>query len=317
MALLWGLVFIVSLFFLIKSADYLVKSAEKIGLFFRISPFIIGITVVSIGTSLPELVSSLFAVFRNSPDFVVGNVLGSNIANILLVIGLAAVIGKKLKIDHEIMSVDLPFFIGTAFFVGITLWDGNFQFFEAVLAILAIIVYLIYTMKFRQEHPEDPMEKEIESVFNFKRIRQLGLTPFILLASAIGIYFSADYFVKSVIELGTELGISTGIISITAVAVGTSLPELIVSVKAALQKKTELAIGNVLGSNIFNSFVVLGIPGLFKTLPVSDLMLYTGIPFMIIASFLFLFMTQDKSVTRWEGWILLIFYALFICKIFI
>ncbi|GAH33655.1 unnamed protein product, partial [marine sediment metagenome] len=125
--LIWIIVFVVSLFVLIKASDYFTHSAEKIGLFFGIPLFIVGATIVAVGTSLPELISSIFAVLRNSSEIVVGNVVGSNVANIFLVLGIAAIVGRRMKLTYELIHVDLPLLIGSAFLLAVTIWDGIFS----------------------------------------------------------------------------------------------------------------------------------------------------------------------------------------------
>lgn len=124
--LLWSIIFIISLAVLIKSSDYFTHAAEKIGLYFGMPAFVVGVTIVAVGTSFPELISSIYAVLTNNSEIVIGNVVGSNITNILLVLGLAAIIGGKLNTRYEVLHVDLPIVVGSAFLLGLMIWDGNF-----------------------------------------------------------------------------------------------------------------------------------------------------------------------------------------------
>ena len=312
--LLWIGIFLVSLIVLIKASDYFTDSAEKIGIFFGIPAFIVGVTIVSIGTSMPELVSSIFAVLRNSPEIVVGNVVGSNIANILLVLGLAAIVGKKLKITYELSHVDLPFLVGSAFFLLITLWDGFFTLPEALLCLITLVIYLLYTINTEKKHKDVDIKKEMKGALK-KRKLELK-TYIILILSGFFIYISAKYTVEAVIKLSGLLNIGTEIIAVSAVALGTSLPELMVTVVAAKKGKPEIAIGNILGSNIFNTFAVMGIPALIGTLIIPSTILTFSLPIMLIATLLFFFVTLGKEVTSWEGWMLIIFYVFFIGKLF-
>jgi cation:H+ antiporter len=307
--LFWIGAFILGLFILIKASDYFTHSAEKVGLYFGMPPFIVGVTIVAFGTSLPELVSSIFAVFRKASEIVVANVIGSNIANIFLILGLAAVVGKSLKTDYKILHVDLPILIGSAFLLGIAIWDGKFLLVEGFLLIAGIVIYYFYVINVKKS--------KIGKKENHKVVEKLdSKTVVILIVSAFFIYAGAKYTIESVVEISRILDIGKEIIAVTAVALGTSLPELAVSIKAARKGKSEIALGNVLGSNIFNSFAVMGIPALFGTLAIPQNILMLALPVMIIATLLFFFMMLEKEITKWEGYMLLLFYVFFIGKSF-
>lgn len=311
--LLWIVIFVVALFVLIKSSDYFTNSAEKIGLALRISPFIVGVTIVALGTSFPELISSVFAVINNSSEIVIGNVVGSNITNIFLVLGFAAIFAKKsLKVDRGLIHVDLPLLFGSAVFLVISCWDQNFTIPEAILGLVLAGVYLHSTARLQKADPQT--KKEVKK--KIKRKKPRGKTILILLVSLIFIFLSAKYTIDSVIKLSEILQIGTEIIAMSAVALGTSLPELFVSITAARKGNAEMAIGNVLGSNIFNTLAVMGIPALIGTLTIPFNMLTFGLPVMFIATMVYFFTTQDQSVTKWEGWMLIILYLIFIGKLF-
>ena len=313
--LIWIIVFVVSLFVLIKASDYFTHSAEKIGLFFGIPVFIVGATIVAIGTSLPELISSIFAVLRNSSEIVVGNVVGSNVTNIFLVLGITAIVGKKLKLTYELVHVDLPLLIGSAFLLAVTIMDGIFSFPEALLCLAGIILYLLYTINTRKKYENIEIRKETKE--EVKQGRKLDWKTLVILAvSAFFIYLGAKYTVESVIKLSEIFNIGKEIIAISAVALGTSLPELMVTISAAKKGKPEMAVGNILGSNIFNALAVMGIPALIGTLIIPHSILTFGLPMMLIATLLYFFITHDKEVTKWEGWLLVIFYVFFIGKLF-
>jgi len=313
--LIWIIVFVVSLFVLIKASDYFTHSAEKIGLFFGIPLFIVGATIVAVGTSLPELISSIFAVLRNSSEIVVGNVVGSNVANIFLVLGIAAIVGRRMKLTYELIHVDLPLLIGSAFLLAVTIWDGIFSFPEALLCIAGIILYLLYTINTKSKHENIEIKKGPNE--EVKQGRKLDWKTLVILAvSAFFIYFGAKYTVESVIKLSEIFNIGKEIIAISAVALGTSLPELMVTIAAAKKGKPEMAVGNILGSNIFNALAVMGIPALIGTLIIPHSILTFGLPMMLIATLLYFFITHDKEVTKWEGWLLVIFYVFFIGKLF-
>ena len=323
---IWLGVLVISLFVLIKSSDYFTDSAEKIGLWLGIPTFFIGVTIVAIGTSLPELISSIIAVFNNSSEIVIGNVLGSNIANIFLILGFAGIISRKhLKLSRSLLHVDLPFLLGTCFLLAIMIWDGKFTFFEGILSLFVLLIYSFYLIKTR-ERPEKEVRKQLRGVkgelanHQFKKLppkKKLSLKVWIILLISIAfIYLGAKYTIESVINLSFLLNIGKEIIAISAVALGTSLPELIVTISAAKKGKPEIAVGNILGSNIFNILGVMGIPALFGILIIPSHILTFTLPVMIIATLMFLFITLDKEITKWEGWLLFVFYVLFIVKLF-
>jgi cation:H+ antiporter len=308
--LLWIVVFIVALFVLIKSSDYFTSSAEKIGIAFGIPSFVIGVTIVALGTSLPELISSIFAVINNSSEIVIGNVVGSNIANIFLVLGVTAIVAKKMHVERGLINIDLPILFGSAGYLWIAAWDGIFSLGEGILGIFMLIIYLISTVK--EQKADIKTEKEVK-----KKRKKLEIkTIIILFVSAFFIFLGAKYTIASVIRLSEIWNIGKDVIAISAVALGTSLPELFVSITAARKGNSEMAIGNVLGSNIFNTLAVMGIPAMMGDLVIPQSIIQFSLPVMLIATLAYLFTTQDQEVTQWEGWMLVIMYILFIAKLF-
>jgi len=305
----WIGAFLISLAVLIKAADIFTDSASKLGGILGLSQFVIGVTIVSIGTSLPELASSISAVFKGVTDMVAGNVIGSNIANILLVVGLAAVLSKKgrLEVTRNLINLDLPLLAGAGIILMLMfLWDGQVTFGEGIIALLGYAVYLHYTLKHKEKRTK---EKRTKEKLDLKII--LGLV-----LGAIFIYFGANYAIESVIKISEILNIGTAVIALSAVAIGTSLPEIFVSVTAARKGKDEIALGNIFGSNIFNGFVVLGLPALFKTLDVTSAVLSIAIPFFIAATLLYVISGITRKIYKWEGAMYLLIYVLFIAKLF-
>jgi cation:H+ antiporter len=306
---IWFIIFVVSLFVLVRASGYFTESAEKIGLYFGLPDFIVGVTIVAIGTSLPEIVSSIFAVLRNSSEIVIGNVLGSNITNIFLVVGLEAIVGRKLKINYELIHIDLPLLMGSALFLTVTIWDGAFTLPEAILCLAGAVVYFFHAVSTKKKRAGIITNQGLKT----RKIE--WKTVIIMFISAFFIFLGGRYTIESVIKLSGVLNIGKEIIAASAIALGTSLPELVVTIIAARRGRPEIAIGNVLGSNIFNALAVMGIPALIGNLTIPQNILTFVLPMMLIASLLFFFMSQDKEITSWEGWLLLIFYAFFIMKL--
>lgn len=309
----WLVVFVASLAILIIAARYFTIAAERIGVYLRIPPFIVGVTIVAIGTSLPELLSSVLAVVRGSSEIVAGNVIGSNVANIFLILGVAAIVGRRLHITYELVHIDLPLLVGSAFLLAAAIWYGGFSLFDALLCLAVFAIYLHYTVTVERKR-EDVGSRDANGK---PARRKLGRSTLpILIVSAGFLYLGAEYTVTSVIKLSEILHVGTEIIAVSAVALGTSLPELFVSIVAARRGNADIAVGNILGSNIFNALVVMGIPGLIGTLVVPETMITFALPMMLIATLLYVFITTDRQITKWEGLLLVVFYVFFVGTLF-
>jgi len=301
----WGIIFIASLSVLVYSADTFTEGAEKLGLYFGLSSFIVGATIVSLGSSLPEIVTSVFAVLNNQPSFAVDNVIGSNIANCLLVGGVCALAVRTLKVKERLIDVDLPFFFISSSLFLLLLMDGKFTLMDSLIALALLIVFIWYTIS---DQGESGGNLETRPLFSWKWVLMIS-------GGVIGIYFGAEYTITSVTRLAEILNISPSIVTMLAVAIGTSLPELIISLKSALAGKHSVALGNIFGSNTINALAVTGIPAFVGTLTVSSDALWIGFPFLIVASLAFIFTTSDDKIQRWEGFALLILYIAFVGKI--
>ncbi len=293
------LIFIVSLAVLLFASDWFVDSAEKIGLSLGISPFIIGVTIVAFGTSLPELATSIVSVQNGMSEVVVGNVVGSNITNILLVLGFTAVAAREIRMDFNVMDIDMPLLFGSAFMLYFAVSDLHFSNFEAVLFFGGIVAFIINSVS---GDKNNDLDRPKSNYMDYLK----------LIIGATLVYFGAEYTIYGVEGISTEIGINPDIIAITIIALGTSLPELVVSVNAARKGKTGLAVGNVLGSNMFNTFGVMSIPGLMGNLVIPEEFLSFSIPFMIAVTILFGMISLSKRITFWEGTMLIAFYVFFI-----
>jgi len=316
MILLWVIVFIISLFFLLRSSEFFVDSSVAIGTHFKIPPHIIGITLVALGTSLPELASSFISVLSNSAEFVAGNVIGSNNANILFVIGVTALIAKRIDIDYRKVKGSIPFLVGSALFLVLTCYDGTFGRIDAIIGICALIAFLLYCFKSGINFDED-LEEQIEEQEENVQTGKIGKQYAIFLVSLVLIYFSAKYLIESVKHLSEIFHIGKEIIGLTVVALGTSLPELIVSLMAVKKNQQDIAISNVIGSNIFNILSVMSIPALVAPLPIEQKVLHFSLPVMIVATLIYLYFVSIRKVERWHGIILTILYVFFITYLFL
>jgi|SRR6056297_537000 len=334
MLLVWLLVFIASIALLVKSADWVVDSSEEIALAFKIAPFIVGVVLVALGTSLPELAAVLTAVFKGNTAFVVDTAFGSNIATILLVVGIGAILSRKMVIERNLIDLDAPLLSVSTILIAFMVWDGEIVFAEGVVLMIAFLVYVLYTFFQRRNKKEKISEdkeilpsrverrsskfkkeqKELEE--EQKKAEITGKTILFLILGLIGLVIGSNYTVESIEKIAPLLGVSTSFITITAVAVGTSLPELVVSAKAALKKKYELALGNIFGSNVFTIFLIIGLPALFTNLQVDPTTLMIGTPYLIVATLLFVFSGISRRIHIWEGIMYLLIYFMFVVQFF-
>ena len=302
-ALLYLGLFVISLTVLLKASDWFIESAEEIGLSLGISSFIIGLTIVAFGTSLPELAAGIASVLEGESEIVVSTVVGSNIANIALVLGLVAVIVRKIDLAENIWKMDLPYLLMSAGLLWLVLMDSQVKTFEAVLFIIGIIVFLTYSFK----------SETGKSEANRPKARPISFV--MLVVGGVLVWLGAEYTITAIKKLSEMAGIAPGIIAITVVAIGTSLPEIIVSLSAAKKGRTSIAVGNVVGSNIFNTFVVMGIPSFVGDLVIPESVLNFSLPMMVGMTVLFGLMAINKKIMRWEGIILLSCYAFFTYEI--
>jgi len=281
------------------ASDKFVDAAERRGLALGIPSFIVGVTIVAFGTSLPELATSIASVFAGSSEVVIGNAVGSNITNILLVLGAAAIYGKGIKIEYDVMNTDVPMLFGSTFLMYFALQDLTLSTFECIIFLCALAVFLLNSFNSGKE--EDSVKDKTS-----------GKDWLILALGAVAIFFSAKYTIYAMENMATLMDIPVHIISITAVALGTSLPEVIVSISAAKKGNHGMAVGNVLGSNIFNTYAVMAIPGLIGDLTIPADTLIFSVPFMMVVTILFGVICLTRRISVWEGYMLIVFYIFFI-----
>jgi len=334
MIVFWFFVFVFGSALLIKGADWFVESSEKIALALKISPFIVGVTIVAIGTSFPELASSVAAVLKGESQIVMANVVGSNIANILLIVGSAAVFARTLIVRKSLINLDAPLLACSTTLLFFIAFDGKISLFEGTILCLAFLVFFLYTLFQRREEIVTPelieilpqevkieilpsrverrrkkIKKEKTEKVNFKVV-------FFLILGVIGLIVGADFTIDSLIKIAEILKIPASLIAIVGLAIGTSLPEMVVSIRAAIKRKYEIALGNVFGSNVFNALLITGISSLIKPLLVDNLVVSIGLPFLIFSTFLFIISGISRRIYLWEGAMYWLIYILFIAKLY-
>jgi len=299
---------------LIAGGDFLVRGASGLALKANISPLIVGLTVVSIGTSAPELLVSIQASFAGNADIAIGNVVGSNIANLGLVLGITAII-FPLTIDRMIIRQDWPMMMTAAMLFFIFSLDNKISFTEGLILVSILVfftVYLLFRSKwFDTDEPEvemDGLEKEAGKSY-------LSLIGFVLIG-CVGLYFGSDWFVEGAVIIAQSFGVSEHVIGVTLVAFGTSVPELAASGIAAFKKQSDISIGNLIGSNIFNILGVIGVTSMLSPLAVSDAVIGFDMFWMLgIAALLFPIMFFGSRISRWNGVILLSIYVGYIVSL--
>jgi len=299
---------------LIWSADAFTDNGAKIANIFKISPLIIGILIFGFGTSAPEMLVSGLAAFEGHPELSVGNAFGSNILNIALVLGVTAMI-MPIKIELKVIKKEWLYLMFTTLIAGLLLWDRHLGVMDGTILFGLLAVFLLYTFnESKKDHHEfDNLSSKID-------IDQKGRIWIILLISFIVLLVSAKLIVYGGTSLAVQFGVSDLIIGLTVVALGTSLPELAVSITSAIKKQHAMVVGNIIGSNLFNTVGVLAIPGLISPLYVPEKLITRDYPFMLVlTTLIFVFIASHKfskesTISRLEGalFILILFFYLYL-----
>ena len=293
-------------------AEWLVRGAARIATYYGVSPIVVGLTLVSLGTSAPELVVCVMASLRGEGGLVAGNILGSNLANIGLILGATALI-SPLRVADRVISREVPIMIVITIFVFPLMWDGDVSRGEGLVLLLLLVVYVAFTFITGEEEVEEILH-EVEGLAAEPEegphlLRNLGL----VMAGGAGLGFGGWAIVEGAHYLTVVFGISESVVGFTVVAIGTSLPELITSVVAAVRRQADIAVGNVVGSNIFNLTAVMGGAAMARGFAVEQQVLELEFPTVVLISIvLWPVVTTAKEVRRGEGVFLLIAYIGFV-----
>ena len=313
MEVLIYILFVAGFILLVYGANWLVDGAASIAGRYHISHVVIGMTIVALGTSAPELVVNLVASFKGTADVALGNVLGSNVSNILLILGVSALL-FPLAVNHNTLWKEVPFAILGAALVGILandrLLDGIEQSkiyrSDGIVLILFFVLFSVYAFGISREKGIVPVHKI--------RMFSIGRSLFLIIAGIVALVAGGRWIVQGAVEIASTLGMSEAVISLTIVALGTSLPELAACVAAALKKNVDIVIGNVLGSNIFNVFFVLGTSAVIKPLPFNEVLnfdVFVGLGSVILL-WAFLAMSGKNTLQRWQGILFILLYIAYI-----
>lgn len=310
MDLITGVTFVAGFFLLIGGAELLVRGAANLAIAAGITPLVVGLTVVAYGTSAPELAVSIQSGLAGSADIAIGNVVGSNIANVLLILGLSAII-TPLTVSQQLVRLEVPLMIGLSVILLLMGLDGQLNRLEGILLASGGIAYSVFAVWQSRRQQAALAESDGSNVQVERNVTTLMGQVGLIIIGLILLVAGANWLVNGAVTIARLVGLSELIIGLTIVAVGTSLPEIATSIMAAKRGERDIAVGNVVGSNIFNILMVLGFSAavLPNGVPVSPSALYFDIPIMIAVAFacLPIFFT-GYAIDRWEGWLFIGYY---------
>jgi len=309
--------FVIGVVALVLGAEALVRGAARLASRTGLSPIVIGLTVVAFGTSAPELAVSIGAAVNDNADIAIGNVVGSNIANVFLVLGLSAIVGGSLVVAQRIVRIDVPIVIGASILVFVLSLDGRLGRMEGVLLLVLLAIYLVWTVVAAQRDRTPEIEAEYTEALDHEKVRASSpAVDVVFVVVGLGLLVvGAHALVTAATTVAEQLGVSQLVIGLTVVAVGTSLPELATSLLAAARGERDLAVGNAIGSNLFNLLAVLGVTATIspRALTVLDGAIAVDMPVMIAAALACLPLFATGFVLeRWEGSVFLGFYAAYL-----
>src|SRR5690606_15726933 len=305
---------IAGLVLLVAGAEVLVRGAAKLAAQFGISPLIIGLTVVAFGTSAPETAVSVQAAVNGSGDIAIGNVVGSNIANVLLILGLTALV-TPLVVSRQLIRLDVPIMIGASLVTFALAWDGELSRLDGALLFSAVVVYTLFLIISSRRDTATDTNDEFAKEFGLDTPAKphAGLiNACLVLGGLVLLVVGSNFLVEGAVSLARALGLSELVIGLTVIAIGTSLPELATSIMAAFRGERDIAVGNIVGSNIFNLLCVLGLASLVspQAIAVSPNALAFDFPVMIAVAIACLpIFFAGYTINRWEGLLFLSYYV--------
>ncbi len=308
------LMFALGLTVLVVGADVLVRGASRLAVSFGVSPLVVGLTVVAFGTSAPEMAVSVGSALAGSPDLALGNVVGSNICNVLLILGISALI-TPLLVDEQIIRQEIPIMIGVSALLVVMALDGHLGLVESIVLFALVIAYTVFLIV-QSRRASKAVQEEFgtdlpTSAWDRHWAVQVGLIATGLVMLIVG----ADWLVEAAVAFARAFGVSDLVVGLTVVAVGTSMPEIATSIVAAMRGQRDIAVGNVVGSNIFNILAVLGASGIASGtgLPVSEAARNFDLWVMLAVAFACLpIMITGREIARWEGGVFFGYYIAYV-----
>jgi len=303
---------LIGILLLYYGAKILVKGSSNLAIKIGISPMLVGLTVVAFGTSSPELFVSFIAGMQNSSDIALGNVVGSNICNIGLILGLASII-MPVKVDINDIKLDLFIMIAASLIVWLMILDKHLSHLDGIILLILIISYLFFKIK---QSIRERKEIDLEIDDNSK-VKSKGFYIFLIIAGLITLIIGSNLFIDGAISIARYLGVSNAIIGLSLVAFGTSLPELATSIIAAIKKQDEISLGNIIGSNIFNILFILGFTSTFFQINAGDIKTVDYLVMLFTSLIIIPMGIVGKKYSRIDGFMLLLIYIAYIYYLYI
>ena len=311
---------IAGFFLLILGADLLVKGSSNIAKKFHIPETLIGLTIVAIGTSLPELIITIYSANQNATDLIIGNAIGSNLCNLLLIMGITTIL-RPMEIDKETRVIHLPTALLSTIAIlcmGVGVLGSQKNIISRTDGIILVVLYLLYFLYPIIIEIKDIIKAIKENNKKDIRIKNILLSVCLVILGIISLKFGGDMVVNSATEIAVQYGISERVIGLTIIAIGTALPEFMTSIIAVIKKEENLALGNLIGSSILNSFLIIGTGAIITPLSFSKEFIYTLM--LLIFSILliggFCLVGKKNTITRYKAIILLIIYLVYMIKLF-
>ncbi|CAA6817053.1 MAG: K+-dependent Na+/Ca+ exchanger related-protein [uncultured Sulfurovum sp.] len=299
-------IFILAMGGLIFGADFIVNQSERIALRFNISEFIIGSTLIALGTSLPEMAASMAASFDNKPEIAIANAVGSNIMNITLVLAVIFIISKPFKPTRDFFAKDSIWALMPILIFLLMSIDGEIGKFDATLLFVLMFAYLLFLFEDSRSTELDEVDQELKKDFSW--IKSIGL----LLIGFVMVVVGASFAIDSASNIASSFGVSQWLIGVVVLAFGTSLPELIVSITAVIKGKVGMAIGNIIGSNLANTTMVIGAAAMVNNLEINLHTYHYDLALMTVATIMLIYITSNKLYSKPAGISLLIVLSLFL-----
>ncbi len=305
------LMFVLGLVTLVIGAEGLVRGASRLAVSFGVSPLVVGLTVVAFGTSAPEMAVSVGSALNGNPDLAIGNVVGSNIANVLLILGISAIIAPLL-VAEQIIRQEIPIMIGASALLVVMALDGDLSRLEAAALFALVVGYTVFLVV-QSRRASKAVQDEFETEIPVSAWDRHWSVQLLLVAAGLAMLVAgAGWLVDAAVSFARAFGVSDLVIGLTIVAVGTSMPEIATSIVAAMRGQRDIAVGNVVGSNVFNIFAVLGVTGMVSAggLPVSETARNFDLWVMLAVAFACLpILITGREIARWEGALFLGYYA--------
>lgn len=296
---------ILSLMALYIGAGWLVQGSSALALKANISPLVIGLTIVAFGTSAPELAVSLGATLRGQGDIAIGNIVGSNIFNIGVILGVSATI-CPLQVKKQLLRIDIPIMLAATILFTILFWNGTLGRMEGLFFLTGIIIYTLFSLLYSRKQEEEP-NLELE-----EQPKHWAVDTLTIIGGLVVLVFASRLLVDNAVSIAKEFGVSEAVIGLTIVAAGTSMPELATSVVAAYKHKTDIAIGNIVGSNLFNILAIAGSCSLMHPIEAKNVNYIDLLVMLAISILLLPLMKSGQKISRTEGAALILIYVIYL-----